>query len=71
MGIRDLTVLLLAVDCVDVSLDVNSVSLSSSGSELVDFWELLVGSLDSLDLQAGQSGIDASVGLSASSWTAG
>ena len=41
-------------------LDVESVSVSvSSGLELVDFWDSLVGSLDSLDsVGAGESGLD-------------
>ena len=65
MGILGLSILLLAVevwlvvDCVS-SLDVESVSVSeSSGLELVDFCNSLVGSFDSLDsVGAGESGLD-------------
>ena len=74
MGMCGLSVLLLAVDCVDVSLDVDCmssldvehVSLSLSESELVDFLELLVGLLDFLYLQdAEESAIDSGIRSSA------
>ena len=58
---------LLDVDCVS-SPGVDCVSVLSSGSELVVFWEALV---DSLELQgAGESGLDCSIDLSSSSWAA-
>ena len=75
MGNFGLSVLLLAVHSVDVSADVDCVSspdvecvsVSSSGSELVDFWEMLVDYLDSLDLLgAGESDLYSGIGLSAS-----
>ena len=64
MGTHGVSVLLLAVDCIDVLLDVDHLSLldveyvllPSSGLELADFWELLVGLLDFLD-QAGYRGV--------------
>ena len=66
MGMHGLSCLLLAVDCIDVLLDVDCVSLLSSGPELKDGLELL------LDLQdAWESGIDSGTGFSASCWTAG
>ena len=61
------------MDTVDVSLFVDCVSspdveLSSSGSQLVDFWEALIDSLNSLDsLGAGESGLHCGIGLFASS----
>ena len=72
MGTLSLSVLLLAVDSVEVLLDVDCVSspdvecvsVSSSGLELVDFWEVPVGSLDSED--AGKSGLDSGISMSAS-----
>ena len=73
MGTLGLSVLLMAVHCVNAlldvdcvsSLDVECVSMSSSGSELVDFWEVLVDLLG-----VGESGTDFGISLSASS-TAG
>ena len=70
MGALGLSVLLLAVDIVEVwlvvdcmsSLDVESVSVSPSGLELVDFCDWLIGSLNSLDslhsVDAGEAGLD-------------
>ena len=73
MGTLGLSVLLLAVDCIDVSLDVDCVSSldveSSSGSELVNFCEVLVGSLDSLDTR--KLGLYSDINFPASSCTAG
>ena len=53
MGAFGLSVLLLAMDSIEVSLDVDCMSSLDvesvpSGSELVDFCEVLVDSLDSL-----------------------
>ena len=82
IGILGLSVLLLAVevwlvvDCMS-SLDVESVSVSvSSGLELVEFCDSLVGLFDSLDtVGAGVSGLDSGMasvfGLSLTSVTAG
>ena len=70
MGALGLSVLLLAVDNVDawlvvdcvLSLNVESVLVSSSGLELVDFCDSLVGSLNSLDsldsVGVGESGLN-------------
>ena len=70
MGTLGLSVLLVAVDIVEVwlvvdcvsSLDVESVLVSSSGLELVDLCDSLVGLLNllvSLDsVGAGESGLD-------------
>ena len=67
MGAPGLSVLLLAVDSMEVllvvdcvlSLKMECVLMSSSGSELVDFCEVLVESLSSLDsLDTGHSGLD-------------
>ena len=70
----------MAVGSVDVSLDVKCVSSldvesSSSGSELVDFCEVLVDSLNTLDsVGAGESGLysdmNCAFGLTASSLAA-
>ena len=72
MGTLGLSILLLAVqdwlvvDCVSF-LDVQSVSVSSSGLELVDFCDSLVGSLNSLDsldsVGAGESGLGSGMAL--------
>ena len=57
--------LLLSVDCKDVSMAVDCVSLVSPEVELEGCWELLLGSLGLLDL--GELGTDAGNRLSASS----
>ena len=55
-----------------ISLDIECVLVSSSESELVVLWEVLLGLLDSLELQyAGESGIDSGTGSSASCCAAG
>ena len=63
LSILSLTVeVWLEVDCIS-SLDVESVSVSSSELRLVDFYDSLVGSLNSLDsVDAGESGHDSHMG---------
>ena len=64
MGSLGLSLLFLAVDCVS-SLELESVLVSSSGLELVDFSDTLGGSLDSPDsldsVSAGESGLGSSM----------
>ena len=62
MGNHRCSCLLLAIDCMDVSLAVDCVSLVSSTSELDDCWGLLLALLD-----VGELGADAGNRLSASS----